>query len=131
MQHDFFFDGNSKEIAWVIITENNTIKQQREHAPEYLGKVSDLQSKYIALHVGLFWGIGRFIIKNKDSVTININDPKIFDHLSKNIEIKDGFIKTRTGFIFQFIKQRQLQIKFVLIETLENLASKIIHSKGV
>lgn len=130
MQHDFFFDGNSEKIAWTIKTENNFVEQQRQHAEIYLNKVTDLQSKYIALHVGLFWGIGRFIIKNEDRVTINVDIPSMFDHLSGNRETTDEFIKNRTRFITQFIKQRRLKIELVAIQSEENLTSKLIQSKG-
>jgi len=45
--------------------------------------VTSLQSKYIALHVGLFWGIGIFIIKNEDIVKIKLDEKIMYDHLSK------------------------------------------------
>ena len=32
-----------------------------------------MQSKYVALHVALFWGIGTFNIKNKDSIKIKLD----------------------------------------------------------
>ncbi len=80
MQHTFFFDGDSKKIAWVIKTDKKSFEENRDHAEIYLDKVTSLQSKYIALHVGLFWGIGKFIIKNEDSILIKIDDQKIFDH---------------------------------------------------
>jgi len=63
MDHTFYFDGNSRTISWVI--ENNEIKmeQMRMHAQRYFGKVSVERSKHIDLHVGIFWSIGKFIIK--------------------------------------------------------------------
>ena len=130
MQHDFFFDGNSKKIAWTIKTQNRTAEQQREHADMYLNKVTDLQSKYIALHVGLFWGIGRFIIKNEDDIIVYIDNLTIFEHLSNKKEVIDRFIKTRTNFITKFIEQRKLNIEFVFIPPEKNLSSKLIESKG-
>lgn len=126
MQHTFFFDGNSKRIAWVLKTKNETFHEKREHAEIYLDKVTRLQSKYIALHVGLFWGIGRFIIKNDDQISIKIDDQKMFDHLSENEEPFDDFIKTRSNFISKFIKQRKLKVNFEMIESKNNLSSKLI-----
>ena len=74
MEHVLFFDGNTKRISWVIQTNNSVIEQKREHAEIYLDKVTNQQSKYIGLHVGLFWGIGMFIIKNQDIVKVAIDD---------------------------------------------------------
>ena len=122
MQHVFYADGNSTKISWLIDTNGKLSSQQREHAQLYYDKVSDIQSKFIALHVGLFWGIGTFIIKNKDSVEIILDQKEMFDHLSSNKTIDDEFIKKRTGFIKQLISQRQLEIKYSLESTEKNLA---------
>jgi hypothetical protein len=74
LEHVLFFDGNTKRISWAIQTDNSVIEQKREHADIYLDKVTNQQSKYMGLHVGLFWGIGIFIIKNQDVVKIAIDD---------------------------------------------------------
>jgi hypothetical protein len=126
LEHTFFFDGNSKKIAWIIQTNDSRVKQQRDHPNNYLGKVTTLQSKYIALHVGMFWGIGRFIMNNEDNITIKIDDKFMFDHLSKNEISPNEFIKTRTKFIKQFIQQRKLKITYETIEQEENLAFKLL-----
>ena len=53
----------------IIQSKEVTEEEDRDHVDEYLDKVTDEQSKYIALHVGIFWGIGRFVIQNEDSST--------------------------------------------------------------
>ncbi len=126
MEHSFFFDGNSKRIAWTIKNEKSEIKQKREHAEIYMDKITNLQSKYIALHVGLFWGIGRYIIHDRDKINVKIDDKSMFDHLANNKVIFDEFINTRTSFILQFMKQRKLKMDHQLIKTEENLASRSI-----
>ena len=78
------------------------------------------------MHVGLFWGIGRFIINNEDSITIKIDDQSMFDQLSKNESSSDELIKTRMCFITQLIDQRKLKIKYELVDKKENLASKLL-----
>jgi len=130
LQHFFFFDGNEKRIAWQIETNNKKIEQKREHADIYLDQVSKLQSKIIALHVGLFWGIGRFIIKNEDEIIVMIDDESIFAFLSKKKSPKDDFLKTRIHFINQLIIQRKLRINLKLIRVEENFVSKLIESNG-
>jgi hypothetical protein len=126
LEHIFFFDGNSKGIAWTIQTNNSSIEQKREHVDIYLNKVTILQSKYIAMHVGLFWGIGRFIIKDKDSIIVKIDDKSMFNQLSKIENPSDEFIKTKINFITQLISQRKLKINFVFVDKKENLASKLL-----
>ena len=126
MEHVLFFDGNTKKISWVIQTNNSIIEQKREHPEIYLDKVTNQQSKYIGLHVGLFWGIGIFIIKNQDIVKIAIDDNSIFEHLSTNQKSHDEFIKKRTYFIRQLIEQRKLKVHYELISADKNLAAKKI-----
>jgi hypothetical protein len=78
------------------------------------------------MHVGLFWGIGRFIINNEDSVTIKIDSKIMFEQFSRNEIPSDEFIKTRMHFIIQLIDQRKLKINYDLIDKERNLASKIL-----
>lgn len=84
------------------------------------------QSMYIAMHVGLFWGIGKFIIENEDSITIKIDDKTMFEQLSRNETSSDEFIKTRTNFITQLMDQRKLKINYELVDSEKNLASKLL-----
>ena len=126
MEHILFFDGDSKRISWVIQTDNSIVEQKREHAEIYLDKVTNQQSKYIGLHIGIFWGIGTFIIKNEDIVKITTDDKTIYDHLISNQKSNDEFIEKRTFFIRQLIEQRKLKIKYDLVESNRNLAAKKI-----
>ena len=126
MEHVLFFDGNTKRISWVIQTNNSIVEQKREHADIYLDKVTNQQSKYIGLHVGMFWGIGTFIIKNQDAVRIAIDDEPMFEHLTTNQKSHDEFIEKRTHFIRQLIEQRELKIQYELISPDKNLAAKKI-----
>ncbi len=126
MDHSFFFDGNSRRIVWIIQTDNSTVEQKREHPDIYRNIVSVLQSKYISMHVGLFWGIGRFIINNEDSVTIKIDSKIMFEQFSRNEIPSDELIKTRIHFITQLMNQRKLKINYELVDNEENLASKIL-----
>ena len=126
MEHVLFFDWNSKRISWVIQTEESIVEQKREHAEIYLDKVTNQQSKYIGLHVGIFWGIGTFIIKNEDIVKITTDDKLVFEHLISNQKSNNEFIEKRTSFIRQLINQRKLKIKYELVESDKNLAAKKI-----
>ena len=129
MHHVFYSDGNAKRISWVIQTDDSEIEQSRDHVSIYRDKVTDLQSKYVALHVGLFWGIGVFIIKNEDTVKIKFDDKIMFNQVMLDSEIKDQFIQKRIQFIKQLITQRRLKVKFELINIDENVAKKNIQDK--
>jgi len=109
-----FSNGDAKKIWWIIQTNDSRVRQEREHPDIYLDKVSDQQSKYISLHVGLFWGIGTFIIKNQDIVKIVLEDKIMFEHLTGNKKSSDEFIEKRTFFIRQLIEQRKLKIQYEL-----------------
>lgn len=126
MKHEFFLDGTTKKISWVIQTGGSKVEQTRQQAEIYLNKVNDEQAKYIALHVGIFWGIGTFIIKNEDSVTVKIDSKSMYDHLANNSEISDPFIQTRSEFIKRLIEQRKLDVQYNLIEPTNNPASKLL-----
>ncbi len=108
---------------------DSIVEQNRDHADIYKNKVTSLQSKYIALHVGLFWGIGVFIIKNRDIVKIKLDEKIMYDHLTSNSKIEDGLIENRIQFIRQLIEQRKLKVEFEIINSDKNLARKSIIAK--
>jgi len=126
LEHVLFSDGNAKEISWTIQTGEAIVEQKREHADLYVDKVTDEQSKYIALHVGIFWCIGTFRIKNGDTVNVMLDLKSMYEHLANKSKIVDDFIEARTDFINQLIVQRKLDIHYHLIDSKENLASSLL-----
>jgi len=131
LDHVFYSDGNAKRVSWLIQTNDSIIDQNREHVDIYKDKISNVQSKYVALHIGLFWGIGVFVIKNEDHIKINLDDKIMFEQLTTNLKIKDEFIQNRIKFINQLIVQRKLKIKFELILQKDNLANKTLNVKEI
>ena len=129
MDHVFYPDGNEKKISWTIQTNDSVIDQSREHVEIYKNKISNLQSKYVALHIGLFWGIGVFRIKNEDIIKIKLDEKTMFNQLNLNLKIDDKFIVNRIKFIKQLTVQRKLKIQFELINQKDNLANKILEAK--
>jgi len=126
MDHIYYFDGNTKTISWIIENSETRAEQARVHAENYYSIVSTEQSKYVALHVGIFWGIGRFIIKNADTVNVMLDLKSMFEHLAENKIVSDPFIISKTKFIQQLIDQRGLQIKYHLIESHQNRAAPLL-----
>lgn len=131
MDHVLYSDGNAKRISWLIQTNDSSVDQSREHADIYRDKISNIQSKYVALHIGLFWGIGIFVIKNGDHIKIKLDDKTMFEQITSNLKIKDEFIQNRVKFISQLILQRKLKIEFELILQNDNLANKLLDAKEI
>ena len=126
MEHILYSDGNLKKISWVIQTNESIVSQTRVQTENYKDKITKMQSKYVALHVALFWGIGTFNIKNKDSIKIKLDKKIMYQQLKTQIPIQDEFIKNKIKFIQSFIKQRKLKVEFELINLQNNLAGKLL-----
>ena len=126
MEHILYSDGNLKKNSWVIQTNESIVSQTRVQTENYKDKITKIQSKYVALHVALFWGIGTFNIKNKDSIKIKLDKKIMYQQLKTEIPIQDEFIKNKIKFIQSFIKQRKLKVEFELINSQNNLAGKLL-----
>ena len=126
MEHTIFADGNAKRISWIIQSDDSTDEQERDHVEQYLDKVTSEQSKYIALHVGIFWGIGRFVIQNEDTVNVMLDSKSMYKHLAGDEKNTDEFIEKRTWYLKDLIAQRKLHIKYHLIEPKDDLATKLL-----
>ena len=118
------FDGNAKGIAWIIDTSNKILKQNRAHPDIYLNQLEDLQSKYVALHIGIFWGIGVFAIKDTENVEIAIHSKIMHQQITRGGKV-DTFIEKRLGFITGLIQQRKLNIIYKYTKQ-ENPATKLL-----
>ena len=128
MEHIYFFDGDQKKISWTIENSKTRSEESRVHAEYFYNIVTPEQSRYIALHVGIFWSIGRFIVKNGDTVKIMLDQRSMFDRLVKNKPTDDVFIERRMKFIDQIIKQRDLDVRYQMVDPSENKASKMLFS---
>lgn len=126
MIHTLFCDGNSKKISWTIESDGNRVEQFREHAEIYKDIVTDNQSKYIALHVGIFWGIGVFIIKNGDTVKIQLDSDEMIQHLSTDEISLDRLTEDKKRFIKMLAEQRNLKYLYCKIPHENNISSKLL-----
>ena len=129
MEHELFFDGTTSEYSWSIKTEDKTVNQIREHPPAYLsgGKLdvkNNLESKFIALHVGIYWGLGVFIIKDSDTVNVMCDSKEMYEILVNNQKIDSQIINDKIHFINQLTDHRNLKINFRVIEPETNLATE-------
>ena len=126
MEHILYSDGNLEKISWVIQTNESFISQTRIQTENYKNKITRIQSKYVALHVALFWGIGTFNIKNEDFIKIEVDEKIMYEQLKMKTITQDEFIKNRIGFIQSFLKQRKLKVEFEIINSKNNLAKKLL-----
>ena len=131
MEHKFFLDGTKDKISWIVQTGNKTSKEFRTHPPAYnsgykLDVKNDEQSKFIALHAGIYWSVGVYIIKDGDTVNVMCDSKKMYDILNSNHKISDQIINDKIHFINLFIEQRKLIVNYHLIDEDSNLASELI-----
>ena len=133
MEHELFFDGTTEKYTWSIKTGNAVVDQTRVHPPAYLsgGKLdvsNTEESKFIALHVGIYWGLGVFIIKDYDVVNVMCDSNEMYEILIKKIITNNQLINDKIYFINQLTNHRNLKIKYQFIESEKNLAAKNLSS---
>jgi len=126
MEHILYLDGNFSNISWIIQTNETIVSQSRKHTENHKNRITKIQSKYVALHVALFWGIGTFIIKNEDTVKIELDEKIMYEQLKLETVTEDEFITNKIKFIQSFIKQRKLKVEFKKIESKNNIAKKLL-----
>ena len=129
MEHELFFDGTVKKYSWSIRTGSEKVNQLRPHPPAYLsgGKLdvkNDTESKFIALHVGIYWGLGVFIIKDYDIVNVMCDSNEMYEILSHHNTTENQIINDKIQFINQLTSHRNLKINYQIIELKNNLATK-------
>lgn len=121
-----YSDGSPRRIAWAIRTGTQTLTQWRNQAEIYRGIVSDMQARFVALHVGLFWGIGVFAIRNGDDVRIMVDDQTMLSHLESPGSSGDDFIDRRIHFVNMLAEQRGLGVTLRRTSRADNIASALL-----
>ena len=120
-----YSDGNTDAIAWAIKTARETQTQRRTQAKIYQGAVSPLQAKFMALHVGLFWGVGVFAVRNGDDVQFMVDNHAMISSL-KSRSSNDLFINNRINHIDALIRQRCLTVSVYAIKPSANIATPLL-----
>ena len=129
MEHDIFFDGNVKEYSWSIKTNDKVADQIREHPPAFRsgGKLdikNNEESRFVALHVGIYWGLGVNIIKDNDVVNVMCDSKIMFEIMTGAKKSDNDIINDKVYFINQLTNLRKLKLNYQLIESEENIATK-------
>jgi len=135
MEHELFFDGNVKEYTWTIRTGEKVADQIRTHPPAYLsgGKLdvkATEESKFIALHIGIYWGLGVGVIKDNDQVNVMCDSKMVYETFTEGKKSDNQIINDKIYFINQLTELRKLKMKFQLIDAKENLSTRHLFAKG-
>ena len=118
-----------KEYSWSIKTGKEIINQIREHPPAYLsgGKLdikNKEESRFVALHVGIYWGLGVFIIKDFDKIHVMCDSKEMYENLIHQHKTLNQIIDDKIHFINQLVGHRNLKLEYHLIETTKNIAPR-------
>jgi len=135
LEHELFFDGNLKEYSWSIKTEKEIISQIREHPPAYLsgGKLdikNKEESRFVALHVGIYWGLGVFIIKDFDKIHVMCDSKEMYEILIQQHKTSNQIIDDKIHFINQLVDHRNLKLEYRLIDPTKNIATEYLSDKN-
>jgi len=135
MKHDLFIDGNVKEYTWTIRTDGKLAEQIREHPPAYMsgGKLdvkASEESKFIALHIGIYWGLGVYIIKDNDQVNVMCDSKTMYDIFTQGKTSDNQIINDKIRFINQLTELRKVKMNFQLIDTKDNLSTRHLFTDG-
>jgi len=135
MEHELFFDGNLKEYSWSIKTGKKIINQIREHPAAYLsgGKLdikNKEESRFVALHVGIYWGLGVFTIKDFDKIHIMCDSKEMYEILIQQHKTLNQIIDDKIHFINQLVGHRNLKLEYHLIEPAKNIATEYLSGKN-
>ena len=135
MEHELFFDGNLKEYSWSIKTGEEVVNQIREHPPAYLsgGKLEikdNEESRFVALHVGIYWGLGVFIIKDFDKIHVMCDSKEMYEILIQQYKTENQIIDDKIHFINQLVGHRNLKLEYRLINPTNNIATEYLSGKN-
>jgi len=135
MEHELFFDGNLKEYSWSIKTGKEIVNQIREHPPAYLsgGKLeikNNEESRFVALHVGIYWGLGVFIIKDFDKIHVMCDSKEMYEILIQQYKTENQIIDDKIHFINQLVGHRNLKLEYRLINPTNNIATEYLSGKN-
>ena len=118
-----------KEYSWSIKTRDKVADQIREHPPAFRsgGKLdikNNEESRFVALHVGIYWGLGVNIIKDNDIINVMCDSKIMFEIMTGEEKIDNDIINDKVYFINQLTNLRKLKLNYQLIESKENIATK-------
>ena len=124
-----------KENSWSIKTGEKVVNQVREHPPAYLsgGKLeikNNEESRFVALHVGIYWGLGVFIVKDFDKIHVMCSSKEMYEILIQQHKTENQIIDDKIHFINQLVGHRNLKLEYHLINPTKNIATEQLSGKN-
>ena len=115
----------------VIQTDNRMRKESREHPPPYISGYkltikNDDESKFVALHAGIYWSLGVYIIKDGDTVNVMCDSKKMYELLRTRQKTSNEIFNDKIHFINDLLERRKLIVNYHLIDSVKNIASSLI-----
>jgi len=124
-----------KEYSWSIKTGEEVVNQIREHPPAYLSggkiEIKDYEeSRFVALHVGIYWGLGVFIVKDFDKMHVMCDSKEMYEILIQQYKTENQIIDDKIHFINQLVGHRNLKLEYHLINPTKNIAAEHLSGKN-
>jgi len=80
--------------------------------------------------VGIYWGLGVFIIKDYDTVNVMCDSNETYEILYNNTSTDNQIINDKIHFINQLTDHRNLKIMYKIIKPENNLAAKYLSNEN-
>ena len=74
--------------------------------------------------MGIYWGLGVFIIKDFDKINIMCDSKEMYKILIQQHKTLNQIIDDKIYFINQLVGHRNLKLEYCLIEPTKNIATK-------
>jgi len=82
------------------------------------------------LHIGIYWGLGVYIIKDNDQVNVMCDSKIMYEVFTQGKKSDNQIINDKICFINQLTELRKLKMSFRLIDTKENLSTRHLFTDG-
>jgi len=80
--------------------------------------------------VGIYWGLGVFIIKDFDNIHVMCDSKEMYEILIQQNKTLNQIIDDKIHFINQLVDHRNLKLEYRLIEPTKNIATEHLSGKN-
>jgi hypothetical protein len=80
--------------------------------------------------VGIYWGLGVFIIKDFDKVHVMCDSKEMYEILIQQRKTLDQIIDDKIYFINQLVGHRNLKLEYHLMDPAKNIAAEHLSGKN-
>jgi len=80
--------------------------------------------------VGIYWGLGVFIIKDFDKIHVMCDSKEMYEILIQQYKTENQIIDDKIHFINQLVGHRNLKLEYRLINPTNNIATEYLSGKN-